>query len=162
WISADTSWRTNRTGGTWVTGLALGSGSVTISALDPVDGDFTNSPLDPVQVTAIGYKGRARQQIQVTLAAAPVPYTCLGASLCAGGSNTVNTNKITGTGIVATGGSMILASGTSVDQDVEAAGTLSGSSYFGSKTTGVTPRKMPDATVFDYFIRNGTAISYSN
>jgi CheY-like chemotaxis protein len=41
--------------------------------IGPVDGNFANSSLDPVKVTATGYKGRARQKLEVTLLAAPGP-----------------------------------------------------------------------------------------
>jgi hypothetical protein len=45
---------------------------------------------------------------------------------------------------------------------VEAVGTINGLGYQSSITPGITPRTMPDATVFDYYIANGTSITYAS
>src|SRR4051794_35898982 len=102
WCSLDPQWRANRKPGDWVTGMAIDSGSFSATVIDPADGDFTNNPLDPVIVVATGYKGRARQQIQVTLTPAPTAYSCLQAAVISAGTFTVNTSRLTMTGLAAT------------------------------------------------------------
>src|SRR3954470_19833950 len=80
WCYQDPDWRSNRKDGNWASGVGLGNGSFSVSVSDPIDDDFHTGPLDPLVVTATGFKGRARQQIRVTLNPAPVAYTCLQAS----------------------------------------------------------------------------------
>ncbi|HUU84568.1 MAG TPA: hypothetical protein VM243_13805 [Phycisphaerae bacterium] len=46
---------------------ALGAGSFALEATDPVDGDLTNNTTDPVVLTAIGLKGRARYKLRLQL-----------------------------------------------------------------------------------------------
>jgi hypothetical protein len=161
WCYLNPNWRDTRKVGEWVNGQAIGNGSFSVSADDPIDNDLSNNPLDPVVITATGFKGRARQQIQVTLQPAPIADTCLQAAVFSGGSLTVNTGRLGATGLVATNGNMIVSSGALLDADAEAAGTISGAGYLGNRTGGVAPRKAPDSTVFDYYIHNGTPITYS-
>lgn len=160
WINSDSSWRTNRTSGSTAT-LSFGAGSFAISMVDPVDNDFTNSPLDPVKITAVGYKGRAQQQLQVMLTPTPAGYSCLNAAIFSGGSLTVNTGRITATGASVATNSNMAVTGT-LDANAEATGSFAGTSYLGSKTSGVAARRLPDGSAFDYYVRNGTAIPYAS
>lgn len=161
WCLLDPNWRNVRKPGNWVSGQAIGSGSFSISAVDPIDNDISNNPLDPLLVTATGFRGRARQQIQVTLQPAPVALACLQAAVFSSGSFNVNTGRLSSNGLVATNGNMSVASGALLDADAEASGTISGTGYLGNRTSGVAPRKAPDSTVFDYYVHNGTPINFS-
>lgn len=62
-----TTWRTLFTAGTLPTDLSLGSGLLTLTAVDHVDGDLTNNTTDPVVLTGIGMSGDARYMLEVTL-----------------------------------------------------------------------------------------------
>ena len=160
-INIDPTWRTTRRNGTVVT-MPLGSGSFTVTGTDPVDGDFANSPLDPLQLDVVGYARNARQAIRLTLTPNTTAYTCLNAAMCSAGVASFTSGTTTG-GLIATNANMVVAgSTTKLDTNVEATGTFSGTGYYASKTSGVAARVMPDSTVFDYYIRNGTAIAYVN
>ncbi|MGH7177632.1 MAG: hypothetical protein ACREJC_09650, partial [Tepidisphaeraceae bacterium] len=161
WVSTDPSWRTTRSQGAWGGATVLGSGSFTISATDPVDGNFANSPLDPLRINALGYRGGARQKLQLTLVPVPVAYSCLGAAMFSAGTLSVSTGIVSTTGLIATNGNVVLASGATIDANAEAVGTMSGANYLGSKNSGVAARTLPDATAFDYYVANGTAISFA-
>ncbi|CAN5703519.1 hypothetical protein BH09PLA1_BH09PLA1_08110 [soil metagenome] len=158
WIYADANWRTNRRSGAWATGMAIGGGTFSVSVTDPLDGDLSNSPMDPLVITATGYKGSARQQLSCTLSPAPAAYSCLQAGVIANGGVLVSGGRLTSTGLVSTNGS-ITATGQ-LDANAEAVGSCSGAGYIGSKSSGVAAKVMPNpATVFDYYIANGTAIN---
>lgn len=62
-----TTWRTLFTAGTLPTDLSLGSGLLTLTAVDPIDSDLTNNTTDPVVLTGVGSVGQARYMLEVTL-----------------------------------------------------------------------------------------------
>ena len=85
WIAQDPNWRTNRSCGAWASGQPIGSGTFTLEVSDPVDGNLANRPHDPVVFKATGVKGQARQVVQVTLTANPVPLPALQYALVSSG-----------------------------------------------------------------------------
>ena len=52
--------------------------------------------------------------------------------------------------------------GVTVNSDVEAVGSITGPGYMGTTTTPVPARTVPMASVFDYYIANGTAINFTS
>lgn len=68
------SWRStfSANGGKPVDQQALGKGTITLTAEDPLDGNVNNGP-DPVLLTGIGLVGKAKQMFQVTLDGDGVP-----------------------------------------------------------------------------------------
>jgi len=97
----------------------------------------------------------------VTLEASTVPLKCLEVAVISGGNGTFGGN-VSCNQTIATNASFLASSGATVDSDVEAVGSIGGSNIYGSRTTGVDARKMPDATAFDYYVTNGTPIKYSS
>lgn len=69
-IADDTNWRSNLTDGYWYTNSALGGGTFSLHAADPLDGDLTRGVCDPLVLTGYGYQGAACQILRVTLEAA--------------------------------------------------------------------------------------------
>jgi Tfp pilus assembly protein PilX len=61
------SWRAQFAAGTIPNDLALGTGTLTLTATDPVDGNLTNNITDPVVLTGVGKCGDARYMLEVTL-----------------------------------------------------------------------------------------------
>ncbi len=61
------SWRESFKVGVLPTDMPLGNGTLTLEAVDPVDGDLTNHKDDPVLFTGIGIEGGARHKLQVTI-----------------------------------------------------------------------------------------------
>ncbi len=66
-IRQNPTWRTLFAAGTLPTGLELGSGTLTLTATDPVDGNLTNNNTDPVVLIGIGNVGQATYRLEVTL-----------------------------------------------------------------------------------------------
>jgi hypothetical protein len=169
-ILSDANWRINKTNGYWRGNcdvkppqlVAIGDGGYCLKVVDPIDGILSNSPSDPVVLSGTGAMGQSRYKLQVTMVAKPKALTCLQVAMHAGtdltfSSATVQSNQVT----ISANGSAISTSST-INPKVEAVGTISGLEYQSSQTPGITPRTMPDATAFDYYILNGTAIAYSD
>ncbi len=168
WIENDSTWRTSRGEGFWTVNQPIGQGSFTLEANDLGSNGLLESSADTdsVLLTGIGMQGDARYKLQVTLTAEVPPLTCLEVALHAGvgiqneNSTTVQSNQI----ISANDWFENLGSNVNVYADVEAVNSIIGAGgiFHGSTTTGIIPRSMPDSTVFDYYIANGTAIPYSS
>ncbi|HVT79557.1 MAG TPA: hypothetical protein VHM90_02780 [Phycisphaerae bacterium] len=160
-INADPNWRTDYSNGNWFTSQPWGNGSFTLNVTDPA-GALNNADTDPVVVTGTGAKGLALQKIQVTMAPVLTPYSCMYTSACAGGPISLGNTSISGAGSLISSLVAISASGASVYPNAESAGTVSGTSFYGTTTSLASPRTLPPATVFDYYNANGTAIPYSS
>jgi len=162
-IRQDSTWRKTYSSGVWSENVPLGTGTFTLEGIDTVDGDLNNSSSDPVVLRGTGMQGSSVYKLEVTMAAKSNALTCLQTAMHAGGnlsfsSATVQSNAVT----ISTNGSSMTAGPTTVYPKVEAVGGISGAGYQSSKTSGVAARTMPDATVFDYYKTNGTAILYSS
>ena len=161
-IGSDPNWRTNQTNGNWYVDKPISTGTFTLEGVDPNDGDLSNNDTDPLVFTGIGTRGDALYSLQVTLTAEVRPLSCLEVALHANndllikGSAVVTSDQtISANNIVDVANSAIANSDVEAVNDITGPGTIQGTS-----TTGITPRAMPDSTVFDYYIdpANGTAI----
>ena len=159
-IAQASSWRTTYSNGAWATNQAIGTGTLSVSVVNP-NGALNHSLFDPVTVTATGVKNAATHISQVTLVAQPVPFTCLNAATTVNSSIALGSTTVIGFNeTLASNASITTLLGT-VYPNVEAVGSVGGLTYNGSVTTGVTARTMPDSTVFNYYTTSGTAISIS-
>jgi len=159
WIASDSNWRTTRPNGVWAANVPIGSGSFTLSGTDPDGLPLSDDSGQPLVLSAIGAQGAARYQLQVTLVPKSKGLTCLGVSLHAGSSMSVNTATLIATKQVVGAMTSVTASSSNLYCDVEAGTTITGGVYWGKRTPGVTPRTMPNTTtVFDYYLAHGTAI----
>lgn len=61
------NWRKSFALGDLPTDMPIATGTLTLLATDPVDGNLTNNAADPVLFTAIGVDGAARHKLQVTI-----------------------------------------------------------------------------------------------
>jgi len=153
----DADWRQKMQEGVWETDRAVGNGTYRFQAVDPNDADLTNLDTDPVVIVGTGKHGRARQKLQVRLEPKADALSCLEVALFAGNDlsftdTTVQCDQTIGAN------NNVTASSSTVSADVEAVGTISGSTYQGTNTAGVDPRSVPDSTVFDSYLATGTAI----
>lgn len=73
-------WRTRLGNGNWITSFAVGSGTVTVTASDPVDAQVSGDPLGTVQFSAAGACGAARRTI--TAQGKPQPGQAVRYVLC--------------------------------------------------------------------------------
>jgi len=159
-ISSNANWRSAYPSGVWQQDVSLGAGKYTLEGVDPADGDLADSPTDPLVLTATGVKGAARHKTAVTLLADPQGYTCLETALHAGLNLVFNGATVTGNQTISSN-ALVTASLATINANVEAVGTITGGQYNGTNTPGVAPRTMPAADAFDYYLSNGTAISFA-
>jgi hypothetical protein len=61
------TWRKVFSSGTIPTDMPLGSGTITLTATDSVDGDFLNNDTDPVVLLGTGTIGQAQYMLEVTI-----------------------------------------------------------------------------------------------
>jgi hypothetical protein len=157
------NWRRTYSSGVWESNQPIGDGTYTLQGIDPNDGNLATPATDPVVLIGTGIMGSVRQKVQVTLVPDRGGLTCLEVAAHAGGDitfsggGTVQCNQI-----ISSNGSISETSST-INANVEAVGTITGTGYTGITTTGITPRTMPDSTVFDYYADpvNGTYIDVS-
>lgn len=160
-LANDPNWRANHPNGIWFNDKAIGVGSYTLSGVDPNDADLANNDTDSLVLTGIGVQGEARYKLQVRLTAELQALSCLEVGLHTGGDITFSGATVQCNQIISSNGSISETSST-INANVEAGGTITGTGYTGTITEGITPRTMPDSTVFDYYLANGTVINLSD
>ncbi len=156
------TWRTVLVPGTWISGMDFGDGGLTLDANDPVDGDFSDAPDDPVVFKATGTAGPATYRLRVLLEPDPRPLDCLEVAAAAASGVSFSFNSdVAGTGPITSNADM-LAVAANVQVPVEASGSINGSTYNAGQTAGAPARQMPDGTVFDYYVSRGTVLDYNS
>lgn len=163
-INNDANWRTTYINGIETTAQSLGSNSNgTISwVLTDTDGSLTNADTD-LRLAGVGRVGDTVQVSSVELILTSPPLSCLEVAVCSNGPVTFQSSSIESTNqTVFSNSSVTTYSGTTVNSNVEAVGSITGSGYTGTTTTPVPARTVPTASVFDYYIANGTTISFSD
>lgn len=162
-IRNDPYWRTRLGNGPWVTNQALGQGVFSLWATDPLDNDVTKGDNHPVVLTGTGAKGRAVFKTSVRLEVGPRTGSCLEVSMISGNDSAVSGAVLTSDQTVSSNRNYSAGSGAIVNADVEAYGSISGSTYTKTKTQRTVSRDMPNKlTAFDYYLANGTTILYSD
>ena len=163
YIAQDSNWRTDRSNGTWFTGMSIGGGSMQLDVLNP-SGTLNRFNADPILFTGTGTCGTSVQKIQVAIMPTIKPYTCLSTAMMAGTNIQFQSSNISPTGVlIASNGSMTLGS-ANIGPSLQAVGSINYNSGHcsGTVTSGVTPRTMPGFNAFDYYTANGTTISLSS
>lgn len=161
-IRNDAAWRTSLGNGTWVNNQALGDGTYSLSAVDPIDSDVTNGDNHPIVLTGTGSIGGTTYKTSVRLEVGPRVGSCLEVSMTSGGNSTVTSATLTSDQTVCANGSYTATSAT-VNANVEALSSISGSSYTKSQTNRTIARYMPNsASALAYYTTNGTTINYSD
>ncbi len=159
-IGVDSKWRTTRINGSWATKQAIGSGYYGLTVVDPADGDLSSAKADSLVLTGYGYQGDARYNLAVTLVAETQALTCLEVALHA--DNDLNfSSAVVRCDQTISANTSVNVGGSDMVSNVEAVNAVNGS-VNGTTTTGITPRTMPDASVFDYYLTRGTAINYAS
>jgi cytoskeletal protein CcmA (bactofilin family) len=159
WVAADSAWRSNRPDGAWVTGRSLGSGSIEIQGIDPVDGKIANRPTDPLTIRGVGVKGSSRQMLEATFTASGPPIDALKMAVHTAGQLHVRSGHIlTVSGAPAsTNGS--LRNDYRIEGDVECRGFTSMGIITGSFNALAPIKPMPDAGVVSLYQNLGTTMN---
>jgi hypothetical protein len=168
WIAQDPNWRTNRTFGTWANQQAIGSGTFTLAVSDPRPttdpwyGNLAYRPHDPVVLKATGVKGQARQVIQVTLSANPVPLPALQYALATGGQLHVKPGYQLATNLATVSTNGDLKNHGTIAGNVEAASASQVGTISGTLTLNAPPKAFPSHSVVDLYTNLGTLIAPGN
>ena len=165
-LAADASWRTTYTNNVEAPAVSMAGGTMVFKLVDESTGSLTSNPTNPVRIYGIGKYGKAIKAFSVQ-AAGKAGLTCLNAAVTTGGTFSLNQATFQANGFTLASNSTMSAANTSsgtVNANVEAVGAITPGSatITGTSTTGVTARGMPASTAFDYYIANGTPISYSS
>jgi hypothetical protein len=160
-IASDSSWRTTYMPEMWLYGVEFNAGTIGYSVVNP-SGALNRDPLDSVVVTGDGVKGLAHQRMSVTLDASKVPLTCLSVPMTIAGAVSATSATINGSGLtIATNAGFTSALAT-IQPNVEARTTITGTGFSGTTSTGVTARTLPDTTVFSLYTAAAATIPVSS
>lgn len=161
-IKGNANWRTDLGNGAWVTNQTIGSGTYSLSAVDPIDGDVRVGNNDPIILTATGTVGKASYTSSVRLEVGAPTNSPLEVSMTSASDTNVDKATLTSNQTVSSGGKYRTSGSGVVNADVEAVGAISGT-FTKATTTITTARPMPDSSqVFSYYSANGTTIDYSS
>lgn len=155
------AWRSSVGGGAIFTDVPFGGGYVSASVADPVDGTLTGNTTDPLQFTATGRIGSARQVATVTASVNPIYVTALQSAMHAKGNVTITSATIRSPSIISTDGNFTASSAT-VKADVSAAGYVTGSTFSNTNLGLQSVRVMPDATTIAQYSAMATTLSYNS
>ena len=150
-VLVDRNWRANRVDGTWIAKQSIGSGTFSLEATDPEDGDLSDSVDDLLVLTGTGIDGQARHKMQVTLEPILLPLRALQTCLCAAADIVVTSGK----SLAAMEGPV--CTNTRLQLDGTIYGAVEAQSVSGSGTVvgpvivPAPPRPMPAADVFDRY-----------
>jgi Carbohydrate binding domain len=158
-MKQESNWRTGRSSGPWFTARETGAGTCSLEVTDPIDGNLSNDPNDPVVVVGVGYRGDAQQRVQLTVEPQPQALSSLRSAIAAGSAIDMQGDTLRTDGLITA--NQVTATASQVYGDVEAV-TVSGSTFAGT-TTQIDSAKLPTmpnwSTVFDYYRQNGTEIN---
>ena len=158
-ISDNPDWRTRYSNGVWEADRPIGTGTYTVEGFDADDADLGDDDTDPLVLTGTGFSGDARYKLEVTLVPEMAPLSCLEVAMHVQNDAIFNSAVVAGDQTISANNN-VSASSSTVNPDVEAVSAISGTGYAGTTTPGITPRAVPDpATVFEYYVANGTAIT---
>lgn len=169
-IGGGAPWRDQFTDGLVVGPTIFGNGSFTYMLEDALgDGDLSDDPTEPVYVEVAATVGANVHRVRVRMSpgpasgAVPDPLDSLGYALWSAGKLDFETATASCDQIMGSNNKVQGASGAQVDSDIESFGKIQGGTYNGTLAQYVVPSKqMPNSTVFDYYIQNGTVINYSD
>ena len=161
-LANDPNWRTTYTSGVETTPQAIGPASAGAVSwvLEDSDGNLTDSDTK-LQLKGVGRVGNVVQVLCVDLTTTGNPLTCLEVAACSDSLIDFESNSVV-TSNQTIHSNVSITSGGTVNADVESVGAISGGGYTGTTTTPVAARTVPSASVFDYYIANGTNIPISS
>lgn len=163
-METESDWRAKMAASAWSSDQQLGNGFCSFEASDPVDGDLTDSNMDPVLIVGTGKAGGAKKMLEMQVNFDADGVNSLQSSIHAGLDIELPSSDMTLTVDQAiSSNSTIEANDSLVQGSVEAVVDVTGTSITGTVTVGIEPREMPDpATVFDFYLANGTSIPVSS
>ncbi|TWU20970.1 Carbohydrate binding domain protein [Novipirellula galeiformis] len=161
-IRNDSFWRTHLGNGDWVSDQAIGNGSFSLSAIDPIDNDVTIGDNHPIILTGTGRQADALFRTSVRLEVGPRTGSCLEVSMISGDDLEIFDATLTSDQTVCANDDVDAGGSSIVNANVEAYESVNGSTYTKSTQRRSTQRDMPDPLhAMDYYLAQGTTIHYS-
>lgn len=164
-LSADANWRTTYTNNVETATVSVGGGTISFKLVDEIDANLSNKTTQPVRLYGIGRVGAAAKVLSVQLEGSN-PLTCLRSAMSVGGNITLDKTVLTaplqnisGNGNFNGGNSF-----SAVNGNLLISGTITpnGCPINGTQSAAAPARTMPETSVFDYYVANGTEIPYSS
>lgn len=137
--------------------VAMGKGQFTWT-LSALDGTPTNSGNEPVRLRVVAEHGQARHALEAAVVPSGLPMDSLNTGLYAGGVidlaalSSLASDKVVGS----IGG--VSAFTATVTAPVESAGTVGGTLYLGTTSSGAPRRRMPDPSFINDYADMGQMI----
>ncbi|MFG0261811.1 MAG: carbohydrate binding domain-containing protein [Novipirellula sp. JB048] len=161
-IRNDPLWRIRLHSGDWDGEHAIGEGSFSLSALDPIDNNIAQGDNHPVILTGTGRQGDAVFQTSVRLEVGPRSGSCLEVSMMGGDDIEIKDATLTSDQTICANDNVDAGGSSIVNANVEAYKSVNGSTYTKSTQQRSTRRDMPDRySVLDYYLAQGTPIHYT-
>ncbi len=160
-LASDSAWRTTFASG--AIALPVGSvsgGTMSASVADPADALLGNNDEQAVVIYGIGRRGSARQMVQATLRPTPRAFAALGYAAHVVGTMTLGGTIIASEPLRSVGN--VTASSARVGAPVMTSGTISGSMYLGTTTTGVVAVSYPTSAAISYWQSRGVLIDINS
>ncbi len=159
-MKANPAWRTTYTNNVATTPIALGRGTISFKLVDESDGNLSNNATDPVRVYGIGKVGKTTRVYSMMIG--PVGISGLSTAMCFGGTVTLGAVSIYGSATISSNASINCTGTTLNATNLEAAVSVTTVTCTGTGTRKfpVVAKELPNAaTVFDYYVANGTRMS---
>lgn len=156
--TGEASWRKDASA--TVFDMWLGNAQIAVLAEDPLDADLSDSPDDPVLLTASARRGAARQMVRARLDTTLADLPCLGAAVWTGTSISFDWSTVYADSVVGSNGGL-RASGATIGASVAGA-SISGSKYYGQTRIITQSLDMPDAGTIDLWENKAVAIPYAS
>lgn len=161
WImSTDTDWRKRASPADWLNRASFGNGVITVSVVDPGDGDLADDNNDDATVTSTGEVGASRYAIAVQLTPEPPPGVASLSSAAAAGLGLTTTARVTADGPLSSNSAVTISVGSTVNANIESIappvilGTLNG-----KQTLLEEAKDTPGANAFAPYIAMGSALN---
>ncbi|WP_068129718.1 carbohydrate binding domain-containing protein [Roseimaritima ulvae] len=149
-LGNDPDWRTayaDRVAGNYSDPLALGRGTIRWQLEDPVDGDLTDNPDDPVRIYGLGTVGSSQRVFSMLAWPAGSPLDALRSAVHAGGNLDVTCSLDVRNGPATANDELQIATGTLLG-DVEVTSVDRPDSVVGTVTKLPVPKTMPSSIVY--------------
>ena len=154
------NWRQVLTNGTWLEDIAVDQATYTVTGIDPIDGDLTNNPDDPVVLTSTATIDDVNRTF--TVRTRPTPLKILKYAVAAANDIYISThvringNITSNTNINKSGGD------TWIFGNAEAVGTIhENTNISGDIAPGSSPKDFPNAgEIMTYYTSRATVIPY--
>ena len=156
-------WRTSLTNNVWSNVYNIDGLQFKIKVVDEIDGKLSNNTTDPARLYVRSVQGNSTYLISVQIQVPETrPAAALGSVIHAGTSLNVGSATVLADRPLSSGTSIKLTTST-IDTDVETAGSVSGSAVVGTTTSNARAKQLPDkAALFAHFTSIATAINIAD